>query len=123
MIQKHGPHLGVLGWAAFSRVLVAHNKQSHGYFPDHLERRGLLNPHGCDAFYLRHRPVLPRRTRRQPLRSQYLNPTSSAGCLACARKRHRWRPSYINLLTALRFIFNELAWTKQLPELAHLIRR
>jgi hypothetical protein len=31
--------------------------------------------------------------------------------------------SYINLLTALRFIFNELAWTKQLPELAHLIRR
>ncbi len=31
--------------------------------------------------------------------------------------------SYINLLIALRGIFNELAWTEQLPELAHLIRR
>jgi integrase len=31
--------------------------------------------------------------------------------------------SYINLLIALRSIFNELAWTEQLPELAHLIRR
>ena len=31
--------------------------------------------------------------------------------------------SCINLLIALRCIFNELAWTEQLPELAHLIRR
>ncbi len=31
--------------------------------------------------------------------------------------------SYINLLIALRAICNELAWTEQLPELAHLIRR
>jgi integrase len=31
--------------------------------------------------------------------------------------------SYINLLIALRCIFNELAWTKQLSELTHLIRR
>jgi len=31
--------------------------------------------------------------------------------------------SYINLLIALRSILNELAWTEQLPELAHLIRR
>ena len=31
--------------------------------------------------------------------------------------------SYINRLIALRAIFNELAWTQQLPELAHLIRR
>jgi integrase len=31
--------------------------------------------------------------------------------------------SCINLLIALRCIFNELAWTAQLPELAHLIRR
>jgi integrase len=31
--------------------------------------------------------------------------------------------SYINKLIALRTICNELAWTEQLPELAHLIRR
>jgi len=31
--------------------------------------------------------------------------------------------SYINRLIALRSIFNELAWTEQLSELAHLIRR
>jgi integrase len=31
--------------------------------------------------------------------------------------------SYINLLIALRCIFNELAWTEPLSELAHLIRR
>ena len=31
--------------------------------------------------------------------------------------------SYSNHLFALRCIFNELAWTEQLPELAHLIRR
>ncbi len=31
--------------------------------------------------------------------------------------------SYSNLLIALRFIFNELAWTEQFSELAHLIRR
>ena len=31
--------------------------------------------------------------------------------------------SYINLLIALRGICNELAWTEQLPELAHLLRR
>jgi len=31
--------------------------------------------------------------------------------------------SYIHLLLDLRSIFNELAWTKQLSELAHLIRR
>ena len=31
--------------------------------------------------------------------------------------------SYSNHLFALRGIFNELAWTEQLPELAHLIRR
>ena len=31
--------------------------------------------------------------------------------------------SCINLLIALRGIFNELAWTEQLSELAHLIRR
>src|SRR5436309_2667543 len=31
--------------------------------------------------------------------------------------------SYINRLIALRSICNELAWTEQLPELAHLIRR
>jgi integrase len=31
--------------------------------------------------------------------------------------------SCINLLLHLRCIFNELAWTAQLPELAHLIRR
>jgi integrase len=31
--------------------------------------------------------------------------------------------SYINLLIALRSIFTELAWTEQLPQLAHLIRR
>ena len=31
--------------------------------------------------------------------------------------------SFINRLIALRCIFNELAWTVQLPELAHLIRR
>jgi site-specific recombinase XerD len=31
--------------------------------------------------------------------------------------------SYINLLIALRSIFNELAWTEQLSELAHRIRR
>jgi integrase len=31
--------------------------------------------------------------------------------------------SYINLLIALRRILNELAWTEQLPQLTHLIRR
>jgi len=31
--------------------------------------------------------------------------------------------SYINLLLALRAVFTELAWTQQLPQLAHLIRR
>jgi site-specific recombinase XerD len=31
--------------------------------------------------------------------------------------------SYINLLIALRWTFHELAWTQELPELAHLIRR
>jgi site-specific recombinase XerD len=31
--------------------------------------------------------------------------------------------SYINLLIHLRGIFHELAWTEQLPELAHLLRR
>jgi integrase len=31
--------------------------------------------------------------------------------------------SYINLLIALRWTFHELAWTNDLPELAHLIRR
>ncbi|PYT23765.1 MAG: hypothetical protein DMG57_30905 [Acidobacteria bacterium] len=31
--------------------------------------------------------------------------------------------SCINLLLHLRYIFHELAWTQQLPELAHLIRR
>jgi integrase len=31
--------------------------------------------------------------------------------------------SYINKLIALRPVLNELAWTEQLPELAHLIRR
>jgi site-specific recombinase XerD len=31
--------------------------------------------------------------------------------------------SYINLLIALRWTFHELAWTNELPELAHLIRR
>ena len=31
--------------------------------------------------------------------------------------------SYINLLIALRAVFTELAWTQQLPQLAHLIRR
>src|SRR5215472_6956536 len=31
--------------------------------------------------------------------------------------------SYVNLLVSLRGIFHELAWTEQLPELAHLIRR
>ncbi len=31
--------------------------------------------------------------------------------------------SYINQLIALRSLCNELAWTEQLPELAHLIRR
>lgn len=31
--------------------------------------------------------------------------------------------SYINLLIALRWTFQELAWTHDLPELAHLIRR
>lgn len=31
--------------------------------------------------------------------------------------------SCINLLIHLRYIFHELAWTQQLPELAHLIRR
>jgi len=31
--------------------------------------------------------------------------------------------SCINLLIHLRYIFDELAWTQQLPELAHLIRR
>jgi len=31
--------------------------------------------------------------------------------------------SYINLLIALRRIFNELAWPEQLPQLTHLIRR
>jgi site-specific recombinase XerD len=31
--------------------------------------------------------------------------------------------SYINLLIALRSILNELAWTQQLPKLAHLLRR
>jgi site-specific recombinase XerD len=31
--------------------------------------------------------------------------------------------SYINLLIALRWTFHELAWTHELPELAHLIRR
>lgn len=41
---------------------------------------------------------------------------------------HRHTPplataSYINLLVPLRCIFIELAWTEQLPELAHLIRR
>ena len=30
---------------------------------------------------------------------------------------------YINLLIALRAVFTELAWTQQLPLLAHLIRR
>jgi hypothetical protein len=30
---------------------------------------------------------------------------------------------YPDLLIHLRYIFNELAWTQQLPELAHLIRR
>lgn len=31
--------------------------------------------------------------------------------------------SYINLLIALRWTFHELAWTHELPDLAHLIRR
>ena len=31
--------------------------------------------------------------------------------------------SYINRLIALRAVFTELAWTQQLPQLAHLIRR
>jgi integrase len=31
--------------------------------------------------------------------------------------------SYINLLIARRAVFTELAWTQQLPQLAHLIRR
>jgi integrase len=31
--------------------------------------------------------------------------------------------SYINLLITLRWTFHELAWTQELPELAHLIRR
>jgi site-specific recombinase XerD len=31
--------------------------------------------------------------------------------------------SYINRLVALRAVFTELAWTQQLPQLAHLIRR
>jgi integrase len=31
--------------------------------------------------------------------------------------------SYINLLIHMRGIFHELAWTEQLPELAHLLRR
>ena len=31
--------------------------------------------------------------------------------------------SYINRLVALRAVFTELAWTRQLPQLAHLIRR
>jgi site-specific recombinase XerD len=31
--------------------------------------------------------------------------------------------SYINLLIALRSILNELAWTQQLPKLAHVLRR
>lgn len=31
--------------------------------------------------------------------------------------------SYINLLIALRSIFHELAWSHQLPELAHMLRR
>ncbi len=32
-------------------------------------------------------------------------------------------PSYINLLIHMRGILYELAWTEQLPELAHLLRR
>jgi site-specific recombinase XerD len=32
-------------------------------------------------------------------------------------------PSYVNLLIHLRGILHELAWTEQLPELAHLLRR
>lgn len=47
------------------------------------------------------------------------------GCLS--RLRSQTPPlataSYINLLITLRCIFNELAWTHQLFELAHLIRR
>ena len=31
--------------------------------------------------------------------------------------------SYINLLIALRSVLNELAWTQQLPQLAHMLRR
>jgi len=31
--------------------------------------------------------------------------------------------SFINLLVHLRYIFDELAWAQQLPELAHLFRR
>jgi site-specific recombinase XerD len=36
---------------------------------------------------------------------------------------HLATASYINLLIHLRGIFYELAWTEQLPELAHLLRR
>jgi len=44
---------------------------AQGYSFDLLQRLGLLNLKGHDAFYRRHLPLLPRRTRRQPLRPQY----------------------------------------------------
>jgi len=40
-----------------------------------------------------------------------------------SQKPHLATASYISLLIHLRGIFNELAWTEHLPELAHLVRR
>lgn len=47
------------------------------------------------------------------------------GWMSCLRSRvpPLVTASFLNQLIALRGIFHELAWTEQLPELAHLIRR
>jgi site-specific recombinase XerD len=65
---------------------------------------GALHPEVCSLGQLRREHILGWMSR---LRSQ--SPPLATG-------------SCINLLIHLRFIFQELAWTEQLPELAHLIR-
>ena len=50
-------------------------------------------------------------------------PTSSAGLSICARRPPLAPAVYIARLLLMRCMLEELAWTAQLPDLAHLIRR
>ena len=52
------------------------------------------------------------------------DPTSSAGLPICAHRPHRWRRLSTSVACCFcAAILEELAWTAQLPELAHLVRR